>query len=405
MFPNKSKKKVFFFILITLNCLFVLKSIYNRHYLRVVTKQQDKELFKSRKKLYYVLDNECSPEVFRTAKVCSNALLKINDSQIKNNCNQCYTRNDENKIYYHTFWDLALVNSTRHEYQFRVLKLNLMSYLTTQNLCCSKLILWTLNEFTINYLNVKLSHSLFNVYLQNRTIQLRLFDIKVLCLNTISFKNHSICLNNKSNKITNNTSKNMINIVGFTDFVRFFVLDQYAGIWIDGDVILLRNLNLLWQFNFAYLWGRYKSVMNTAVLGITNNTNSKKDIYKIALKDTNNLRDLVNAFHPFILSKKIANLNKDSIFKFKSLKILRNYLFDPAWLCFEGYQKSLNEKMICDFKDFTNRKFLNKNEKFSINNFFPGSFAYHIHNDAGPEVEETSYFYLLEKYFENKLIK
>lgn len=246
---------------------------------------------------------------------------------------------------------------------------------------------------------------LFNVYLQNRTIQLRLFDIKVLCLNTISFRNHSICLN-KSNKITNNTNnKNMINIVGFTDFVRFFVLDQYAGIWIDGDVILLRNLNLFWQFNFAYLWGRYKSVMNTAVLGITNNITNKKDIYKFALKDTNNLVDLVNAFHPIILSKKIANLNRDSIFKFKSLKILRNYLFDPAWLCFEGYQKSLNDKMICDFKDFTKRKFLSKNDKFSISNFFPGSFAYHIHGDAGPEVEETSYFYLLEKYFENKLIK
>ena len=49
MFPNKSKKKVFFFILITLNCLFVLKSIYNRHYLRIIKQQDNKELFKSRR--------------------------------------------------------------------------------------------------------------------------------------------------------------------------------------------------------------------------------------------------------------------------------------------------------------------------------------------------------------------
>ena len=62
------------------------------------------------------------------------------------------------------------------------------------------------------------------------------------------FKDHEFCKNSNKEKDFNRHYS-----VSLSDFVRFVVLDQYGGIYTDGDVIYLKEMNLLWYFgNFAY---------------------------------------------------------------------------------------------------------------------------------------------------------
>jgi mannosyltransferase OCH1-like enzyme len=55
-------------------------------------------------------------------------------------------------------------------------------------------------------------------------------------------------------------------VVGYTDFVRFFVLQLYGGIYIDLDVLLLRDFAPLHGLEYAYRWSKLKEKCNTAVL-------------------------------------------------------------------------------------------------------------------------------------------
>ena len=175
------------------------------------------------------------------------------------------------------------------------------------------------------------------------------FNFYELCKTSNSYRNHVIC--------KKRFEMNVKNLIGFSDFLRFFILDQYSGIWFDGDTVLLRNFNLFYNFNFAYTWGKQTSVLNTAVLGINKKiVSSINKLYDILLDNKTTLGELVNAFHPHSVSREIRLLNKNSIFNYKSLKVLSLQLFDPAWLCFEkfleGKQYSLNPKSVCILKGF-----------------------------------------------------
>jgi hypothetical protein len=142
-----------------------------------------------------------------------------------------------------------------------MMQLNIMSFLATQNLQCTKLIVWLLKDFN---LNVK------NSFIGNKTLELRVFDLKELCRyrkngnGTLhsSFENHSICLSiDSSNEVFSAKTQ-----IGFSDFVRFVVLDICGEIYVDGDVIFLKDTRILWNGNFAYRWS-FVNYTNTAALG------------------------------------------------------------------------------------------------------------------------------------------
>lgn len=42
--------------------------------------------------------------------------------------------------------------------------------------------------------------------------------------------------------------------VAYSDAVRFLVLYRFGGIYIDGDVLLLRNLEPFSHYDFVYEW-------------------------------------------------------------------------------------------------------------------------------------------------------
>lgn len=57
------------------------------------------------------------------------------------------------------------------------------------------------------------------------------------------------------------------NTIGYTDYVRIIVLYSYGGTWIDGDVIMLRDMRPLLHREFAYQWGSTQNV-NTAIFNL-----------------------------------------------------------------------------------------------------------------------------------------
>ena len=346
------------------------------------------------------LNLNCDPSNLKTSKICSIFLTKfetdhlLNDYTSKNDCNQCMFDKHKQRIIinYHTFWKLG---SNYNDYQLRVLKLNLMSYLATQNLCCSRFMFWKLKDFP-KQIETDLLQT-FSYYFDKKIIQFKQFESKLICKKTVMFKDHEFCKNSNKEKDFNRHYS-----VSLSDFVRFVVLDQYGGIYTDGDVIYLKDMNLLWYFgNFAYRWS-FTNTINTAVLGINRHVNSSIDeLYKeILIKSTDTLT-LMNAFHPNLVSDVITANNLNSIYNYAPIKVLHSYLFDSAWLCYDGLEGKLNEKSVCSFNDLTAKTFMNESD-FNIKDFFPGAFAYHIHlKNAETQISSTSYFVYIENYFKS----
>lgn len=335
--------------------------------------------------------------------------LKNFDDKIKNDnlkernydkCSECFEDNGNKKktIYHHTFWQINSNDSKFSNFHFRVLKLNIKSFLATQNLCCTKLILWKLKEFpsTIEIMIRKI----FSHYISKGKIEIKLFDLLTLCslsrtISTSVFHKYEIC---KSNETSSSHR-----LVALSDFIRFVVLDLYPGIYTDGDVVYLKDMKLLWNSNFAYRWS-FTTNYNTAVLGIDKTTSSDiNQIYDLAFINKNTVGSLTYILHPILLTNLIISNYKCSIFNFGILKAYHSFMFDPAWLCFDGVVKKMDQNSVCSFKEF-NSKNLIKEDLFHPEKFFPGAFTYHLHlANCGSEIRNDSYFRYFEKYYKKIL--
>jgi len=188
------------------------------------------------------LNINCHPSNLKASNRCSLFLTKFEkdynlNNLIKDDCDQCLLDNENrrNVVYYHTFWKL---NSDFSDYQLRVLKLNLMSYLATQNLCCTRFLLWKLSSFPSSIEN-DLLHT-FSYFFEKKIIILMDFESIFLCQNTIMFKNHEFC----KSKIKHNYSQ--LYSVSLSDFVRFFVL----GMYFDFKIFFYK----IYKFFFRPVW-------------------------------------------------------------------------------------------------------------------------------------------------------
>jgi len=160
-------------------------------------------------------------------------------------------------------------------------------------------------------------------------------------------------------------------------------------------------MQIFWYFNFAYRWSFLNSKINTAVMGINKNFDSSVNkLYDIVIQRSKEFDKLVQNFHPHILSLYIYELNDNSIFNWKPLQVLHSYLFDPSWLCNDGLVKRVNETAVCQFDEFTRKKFISDKGEFQFAQFYPGAFTYHLHlKNAGPYISNNSYFSHFERYF------
>ncbi len=201
--------------------------------------------YKFNKKLNDILEFECDSNNLKIGLECLNKLknydnqlnlVSYNNINNKNNCDKClvYLNNLKNEteqyiIYHHTFWQIKSFDPLKDEFNLRTLNLNIMSYLTTQNLCCTRLLFWKLDEFPVQI--EKYLRKTYSDYFLNETIQIKTFDLNELCNYEISsFYNRKLC------KYATNIELSKSSLVSLSDLVRFIVLDIYGGIYTDGIV-------------------------------------------------------------------------------------------------------------------------------------------------------------------------
>ena len=211
-----------------------------------------------------IMDAECSVSNLRGQAACLNKLVALDQSMQEfraslgnyDPCNDCVQENGKKRlVHIHTFWHLTGPD----ELNMRVLRLNLMSYLATQNLCCTKFIMWKLRESAPS-VDEKVRRE-FDVYIKRGVLELKTFDMQLICAHDKSkFRNGQLCAGNKGYPSLAGNK-----VVGLSDFVRFAVLDIYEGIYVDGDVFFLKDMQLLWSKSFAYRWS-YTNNYNTGKL-------------------------------------------------------------------------------------------------------------------------------------------
>lgn len=166
--------------------------------------------------------------------------------------------------------------------------------------------------------------------------------------------------------------------VTLSDIFRFVTLHLYGGIYLDMDVLLLRDLRplLVPQQPFAERWGTHEGDgdYNTAVLYLDANSSLSSYFLRIGAR-------LGHSFHPLILGD-IAR--KDG--RHKDLLMLEAGFFDPVWTEFDGKRKGdCASPCLKTFHDFF-KNIVEEESDANIStirdpeNFFRGSFAYHIHN-------------------------
>ena len=94
--------------------------------------------------------------------------------------------------------------------------------------------------------------AVFASFLERGVLEIRLFDIASICREEKTFFANKTFCNETSDE---SRSLKRFDRVALSDFVRFLVLDIYEGIYVDGDIIFLKDMQLLWHRTFAYRWG------------------------------------------------------------------------------------------------------------------------------------------------------
>ena len=117
------------------------------------TNEEKLEQIEQEKEFQNVVNEFCNEKTDKLDLKCLNKLSELDKRISKQNmefnpCDKCLKFNNEAfTIYHHTFWQLNELKSETSMFYRRTIFLNIMSYLTTQNLCCTKFIFWKLKEF------------------------------------------------------------------------------------------------------------------------------------------------------------------------------------------------------------------------------------------------------------------
>lgn len=181
--------------------------------------------------------------------------------------------------------------------------------------------------------------------------------------------------------------------VALSDVFRFVILHEHGGVYLDMDVMLLRDLRPLLVPNqpFAERWGCHDGLgdYNTAVLFLGGDAGSELATYFLRIGTRLGLN-----FHPRTVGD-IAR--RDG--RHRELLMLETAAFDPVWCEFSG--KRMGKRTTPDFVEFdeffqarakdagwlsgtspdmnTALATMTAGQRVAAG-FFRGAFGYHIHN-------------------------
>ncbi len=152
-----------------------------------------------------------------------------------------------------------------------------------------------------------------------------------------------------------------------SDAVRFVILNKLGGIYVDADVLLLRDFQPLFTHEFAYRWS-FTNEFNTAVLRLFPQSNTTSIIMNDARKEQS-----PDVFYPTsIKSYRLPT----------SFKRLPCAFFDPLWLAADDKdQKAIKIwKLTKNTTETFETVFKQENEiSRQGRTVFNGAFAFHWH--------------------------
>jgi hypothetical protein len=164
-------------------------------------------------------------------------------------------------------------------------------------------------------------------------------------------------------------------LVSVSDIVRFVVLHLHGGVYLDIDMLLLKDFRplLLSGVDFAERWGAYsgKGDFNTAVCAIK----------KMSSLSTFFLRQGVRLgllFHPRIMGWHLLKAGRVD-----ELAMLESAAFDQVWPEFAGArQGEIATPSWTNFTQIFEADFVDDKlgKKRPVDELYRGSWAYHMHN-------------------------
>jgi len=248
------------------------------------------------------------------------------------------------------------------------------SYLATQNLEKTKLILWSDYDITNTDLIKPYKH----------LIDMRVYDFKKESKGTILEGNEIL-------ENANDTKHYMK-----SGILRFLVTHNYGGVWLDMDMVLLRNFKPILDQEWAYMWGSETDFNNFGPCAAIMNLKKKSEHAKICLEEmakSEIIPDSTALDH--VLLAKVYTRRKFTVFP--STFFNTEWQMNTSW---DGDKKIYNPSGI---GTKTESGWFNKNEY--SNSLFEDAFSWHWHNSSykNREIEEGSKFNLLQNKIKNKL--
>lgn len=155
------------------------------------------------------------------------------------------------------------------------------------------------------------------------------------------------------------------------DLFRILALHNYGGVWVDMDMVLLRNLGVLLDQEFVYQWDHFDGIYNGALMRLWKRSDFARELIAGVM---------ALPAHEFNWGRE--NL-KRAIDRGLAITVFPSPFFDTDW------------QATPDFKPFRNTP--------ESANLFEGAFAWHWHNRWDEPIQEGSKFQRLEARIDQKL--
>jgi hypothetical protein len=155
------------------------------------------------------------------------------------------------------------------------------------------------------------------------------------------------------------------------DLFRILVLHNYGGVYVDMDVVLLRNLGALLGREFIYQWEDFDGVYNGALMHLRPGSRFARELI-----------DGVLELKPANFAWGRDNLGR-AVARGCPIAVFPSAFFDTDWLAEE--------------------RFVAFRKTQSSANLHEGAFAWHWHNQWDAAIEDGSKFQLLEEEIDKRL--
>ena len=178
--------------------------------------------------------------------------------------------------------------------------------------------------------------------------------------------------------------------------LRFLVTNKYGGVWCDMDMVLLRDFKPILDQEWAYVWGSELDFVNFGPCAAMMNFKKKSKLSELCLEEILNttlIPDSTVLDH--VLLAKVFKKNKFTVFPCS--------FFNTEWQMNSTYVNGVKHYDPNGIGTQTEKGWFTKNEH--SDQLFLDAFAWHWHNSSHKDkyIEKGSKFHLLNNFIDDKL--